>query len=140
MKKTMSRISRFVLLAGAFIAAAIPLKLQATPYASCVTNNNGTIQFYINEPGATVVVSYEDGSTNANFNGQTTGLNVVAGAQSFALGTNTSYSILVYKVGTGSPTLIKQVAIAGNPRGVDVNKNTASPYFGRVYEVDGIAS
>jgi hypothetical protein len=43
----------------------------------------------------------------------------------------------VTKIGSGSPSLIKSMPISGNPRGVDVNKNTASPYFGRVYECNG---
>ena len=52
-------------------------------------------------------VSFIDGSTSncfiteANFNGITTGLNVASGAQSFALGGHTSYTIAVSKVGTG---------------------------------------
>src|ERR1039458_8488044 len=86
---------------------------------------------------ATVVVTYEDGTTNASFNGITSGINVPAGQLSFLLGAHSSYAITVTKIGSGSPSLIKSMPISGNPRGVDVNKNTASPYFGRVYECNG---
>lgn len=110
---------------------------QATPYASCVTNSAGTIKFYINEGGANVTVTYEDGSTNANFDGITQGTNTPAGMTNFLLGTHTSYKISVTKIGSGTPSLIKSLTLSGNPRGVDVNKNVASPYFGRVYEVNG---
>jgi hypothetical protein len=139
MKKT-SIISRIVLLAAALAAVAVPFNLKATPYASCLTNNGGNIQFYLNESNATIVVTYEDGTTNANFNGITSGTNVPAGQLSFLLGAHSSYAITVTKIGSGSPSLIKTLALPGatvNPRGVDVNKNTASPYFGRVYEVSG---
>jgi hypothetical protein len=42
----------------------------------------------------------------------------------------------VYKLGSGSPSLVASQAY-GTPRGVDVNKNPASPYFGRVYLANG---
>ena len=107
-------------------------KAVATPYASCITNNNGTIQFYLNESGGNVTVTYNDGTTNANFNGFTTGTNLPSGPQSFALGAHTTYTISVVKVGTGSALLI-QSKVNGTPRGIDVNKRGASPYFGNVY-------
>src|ERR1017187_9059634 len=130
-------IRRVMLLTAALATAVAPLNLKATPYASSLTNNAGTIQFYLNESNATVVVTYEDGTTNASFNGITSGINVPAGQLSFLLGAHSSYAITVTKIGSGSPSLIKSMPISGNPRGVDVNKNTASPYFGRVYECNG---
>jgi hypothetical protein len=112
-------------------AIALPVHLaKATPYASGVTNTGGgTIQFYINEGGGVVTVTYEDGSTNAAFTGTTT---VAAGVYTFALGAHTSYSIQCYKVGAGVPTFIAS-SPAFTPRGMDVNKNPTSPYFGRIY-------
>ncbi|HEV2691696.1 MAG TPA: hypothetical protein VG347_02255 [Verrucomicrobiae bacterium] len=120
-------------------AALFTQRAGATPYAGSLTNNNGTIQFYLNEAGSTVLVTYEDGSTNSILNGVTS-INVPAGLTNFLLGAHTSYAVTVTKVGSGTPSLIKSVALSGstvNPRGIDVNKNTASPYFGRVYEVSG---
>ena len=135
MKLSSMRISVCVAVALATVASV--QNLQATPYASSLTNNAGTIQFNLNEPGSTVVVTYEDGTTNASFNGLTTGTNLPAGQQSFLLAAHSSYAITVTKVGTGTPSLIKSLPLTGNPRGVDVNKNVASPYFGRVYQANG---
>jgi hypothetical protein len=104
---------------------------KATPYASGVTNNNGTIQFILNEGGGTVSVVFEDGTTN------TMGV-LPSGAQSFPLGAHTSYSIYVTKLGNGTPVLIStdtnQFNVWNSPRGVDVNKNAKLGYlFGRTY-------
>ncbi len=112
---------------------------QATPYASCITNSGtgGTnVSFYLNESGGNVTITYEDGTTNVNWNGVTTGTNVPAGVTNFSLAGHTSYTLTVFKIGTGAPSVIKSFG-AGTPRGVDVNKNPASPYFGRVYLVNG---
>ncbi|HEV2328453.1 MAG TPA: hypothetical protein VGY56_06660 [Verrucomicrobiae bacterium] len=123
--------------------------VKATPYASCITNNNGTIQFYLNESGGTVVVTYGDGATNVNFDGQVTGLNLPSGLYSFSMGAETSYAIAVTKMGTGSAgiepnviqntngvpilTTVTNLFVIGDPRGLAVNINPASPYFGRIY-------
>lgn len=119
--------------------------VKATPYASEITNNNGTIQFYINESGGNVTVTYEDGSTNENFNGVTTGTNVAAGPYSFSLTDNsivhTSYTISIFKIGSGKAGLVPTpfqtphtfFFSKGSFRGVDVNKNPESPDFGQIY-------
>ena len=111
---------------------------QAHPYASGITNNSGTIQFILNESGGNVTVVYEDGSTNAFFNGVTTGLNMTKGTTNFALNGHTSFTIYVSKAGNGAPTLnssdTDQFAVWNLPRGVDVNKNAKIGYlFGRTY-------
>jgi hypothetical protein len=118
-----------------------PAFSRATPYASGVTNNAGTITFYLNESGANIKVTYEDGTTNAGLNGLTTGTNLAAGPYSFGLGAHTSYSIAVSKTGSGVAGLIDSpiqdtngyMYILGDLRGVDVNKNPTSPYFGHIY-------
>jgi len=132
MKKT-SIVSRALLCAATMTAMAVlPSRVMATPYASEVTNSAGTIQFYLNESNAVVVVTYEDGTTNANFNGLTTGTNLLKGAQTFALGSHSSYQIAVSKGGTGTASLTATHAVAA-PRGVDVNRIVNSPNFGQVY-------
>jgi hypothetical protein len=105
---------------------------SATPYASCLTNNAGTIQFYLNESNATIVVTYEDGTTNANFNGITTGTNLLKGLQSFSLAGHASYTITVTKNGSGSSSLLATYPI-NNAGGVDVNHIPNSRFFGQVY-------
>ncbi len=111
------------------------VKLYATPYASCLTNNAGTIQFYLNEGGANVTVTYEDSSVDPNYNGTTTGLNLASGLHSFALGSHTSYSISVFKAGSGVASIIQTMS-ASTPRGIDVNKRPQSPFFGYVYAIN----
>ncbi|MGH7978659.1 MAG: hypothetical protein ACREE6_04745, partial [Limisphaerales bacterium] len=132
--------------------------VKATPYASCVTNNNGTIQFYLNESGGRAVVTFDDGTTNNIFeviNAGTntpgaflTGTNMVSGEYGFSLGSHGSYAIAVTKFGTGAPGLMPNFIQAtntsvdpgnyvlqgfGDPRGLAVNDNPVSPYFGRIY-------
>src|SRR5690348_11261114 len=107
----------------------------AHPYASGITNENGTIHFVLNEGGGTVSVIFEDKSTNQ--------LGVLpAGQQSFALGAHTSFAIYVTKLGDGTPAMISSDAntnsVWGTPRGVAVNPNPAmGNLFGRVYVGSG---
>ena len=81
--------------------------VSATPYASGITNDNGTIRFIMNEAGATVTVVYtDDGTTNTSFDGVSTGLNQAKGPASFDLLGHNSYKITCYKSGNGTPFLI----------------------------------
>ena len=109
--------------------------MKATPYASCITNNAGVISFYLNESGGNVTVTYEDNSTNASYNGISTGINLASGPHSFTLTPHTSYTISVFKIGSGSGNVITTMA-AATPRGIDVNKRPGSPYFGFVYAMN----
>ena len=135
------KTTQLTFLPGRFAKLALPvaavalaaLVAQATPYASGLTNNaNGTMSFYLNEGGGNVTITYGDGSTNSNYNGVTTGTNLATGAYAFSLGSQTNYTISVYKLGAGVPTLITN-SISFTPRGINVNKHPGSPYFGRVY-------
>ncbi len=72
----------------------------ATPYASSVTNDSGTIRFVLNEAGTTVYAVFNDGSTNL--------MGVLSkGAASFALGGHTNYAIYCTKAGSGTPVKIR---------------------------------
>ena len=150
MKKITTIMNRRILsLTAALSVALMQSSLHATPYASSISNDgSGNISFYINESGGTVVVTYEDGSTNANFNGQTTGINTPSGQYSFSLSGHSTYNITVNKTGTGAASLESNVIQAANtygpatnhilqhwifPRDVAVNANPTSPYFGRIY-------
>ncbi len=121
-------------LAVAFAVLSLASVARATPYASCITNTAGTISFYLNESNANITVTYDDGSTNANFNGVSTGVGLNPGVKSFSLAGHTTYSISVTKT---NPALGVILATGrSNARGVDVNKNPVSPYFGNVYSVN----
>ena len=140
MKTTHPRIGLFfalMLLISAFTS-------HAHPYASGITNDNGTIRFVLNEAGGNVTVTYEDGSTNASYDGQTTGLGQPAGTNnSFALGAHSSFKIQVAYVGNGVAKQISSDAANntggyGAIRGIDVNKNpTNGNLFGRTYVGNG---
>lgn len=129
----MKKLTSVLILAAGLLAATTA---EATPFASCISNINNTVYFNLNEPGGNVTVTYEDGSTNANFNGVTTGLNLPVGYQNFSLVGHTSYNISVYKVGSGSPSVIKNIA-RNTGRGIVANVKPTSPYFGYVYSVIG---
>jgi len=122
------KIAAFLALAALLFTGLVA---QAHPYASGVTNDNGTIRFFLNESGGTVYVVFEDNTTN--------NLGVLnKGPRSFALGTHTSYSIYVHKDGNGTPALISTDSftnsIWNSPRGVAVNKNPKiGNVFGRIY-------
>lgn len=125
-------------IAGIVGSAVLVQNIHATPYASGLTNNNGTVSFYLNEGGGNVTVTYEDGTTNPSLNGFTTGTNLPTGLQSFSLAGHTGYAISVAKIGSGVPT---QISVDTNvfclwpsPRGVSANQNPQyGSLFGRVY-------
>ncbi|HEY3863904.1 MAG TPA: hypothetical protein VGO59_18670 [Verrucomicrobiae bacterium] len=114
--------------------------MNASPYASGVTNNSGTIQYYLNSatPGMVVTVTtYPSGGHPA-----LTPAMPAQGLNSFPLGGDTSYSISVFAVGSGAPAL-ETIAPAnvGNtnwsspdPRGIAVDTTpTNGSTFGAVY-------
>ncbi len=129
----MKKLTSVLILAGGLLAA---VTANATPFASCISNINNTVYFNLNEPGGNVTVTYEDGSTNANFDGKVTGLNLPVGYQNFSLVGHSSYAISVYKVGSGSPSVTKNIA-RNTGRGIVGNVRPTSPYFGYVYSVIG---
>jgi hypothetical protein len=68
------------------------------------------LSFYLNEGGGNVTITYEDGSTNANYDGARTGTNLTSGRYTFSLGAHTGYAISVYKAAAGVPTLTAGIA------------------------------
>src|SRR5687767_8752569 len=130
--------SRIFSLAGAVCAAffLIVCSTNATPYASGVSVNAGTVSFTLNEAADNVRVDF-DGATSTQDLGA-----LPAGRHSFQLGTATTFEIVVQKFGTLGYTLGAVAQISSdsnvvnrfvNQRGVAVNKNPASPAFGRIY-------
>ena len=126
------KIAYRLCIAAAVLAAAFSIQtLQASPFASGVVNNSGTINFILNEGGGNVYVVFENGTTNS--------MGVLAkGAQSFSLGGHTSYAIYVVKSGNGTPSQISTdtdiFANWNSPRGVAANQNPKiGNLFGRVY-------
>ena len=120
-----------------------PTNPGAAPYASGVTNSNGTIRSTSNSTptGMTVMVTtYPSGNHPA-----LTPSTPAQGLNSFPLGADTSYAISVVAIGSGAPSLQSIASVntsqtiwgngaATDPRGLNVNcypKN--GPAFGTVY-------
>ncbi|MGI8965234.1 MAG: hypothetical protein ACR2H1_03995, partial [Limisphaerales bacterium] len=103
----------------------------ASPYATSLTNNAGTISFILNESADNVkIISNNCAITN----------NLCAlpkGTTSTKLGIAGIFKVVVTK---SAPAIYTQTSVDTNslvtfnsPRGVTVNQNPASPYFGRIY-------
>jgi|GEM_PF-983726 len=151
-----SKIRQILAMAVAVLAAAFSIQtLQASPYASELNYNSGagTVSFYLNESGGNVKVTYEDGTTNATFDGvSATATNLTKGLKSFSMGGHTGYAIAVTKTGNGLPAQISVDTAANansftnytywnSPRGVAVNSNPKiGKLFGRVYVGNSAAS
>jgi hypothetical protein len=132
----------FILLAAALL---FPSVMRATPYATSLTNNAGTISFRLNESADSVDVVY----TNLSAVLVTNSLGALpAGLAVNALGVPGTFSVIVSK--QGAPGYVSGAALQistdtvtngtstnvmrfNSPRGVAVNQNPASPYFGRIY-------
>ena len=131
--------------------------LQATPYASAVTNDSGTIRFILNEDAGSVVVLLDSGTVTNDLGALT------KGAQSFSLAGATNFQIRVSKTSgngfthpTGASSTLNSLSYPRGtilqtssdadsllsfnlPRGMTVNRNPKSPYFGRVYVANSSA-
>ncbi len=111
-------------------------RLQATPYASGITNNAGTVSYILNESADSVKVVFDGGGI-----GNTNDLGAMTkGVHSFSLDAHTSWQIEVKK---SSAQIWTQISADTNvfnqffsPRSAAVNRNPASPYFGRVYVME----
>jgi hypothetical protein len=123
---------------------------KATPYASGLTNNAGTVSFVLNEAADEVKIIF--GGTTNSLGAQP------AGTVTAAVGASNPFSVLVSKIsGSGYKTTVTNnpgaLSIAGKiqistdpllsrfptPRGLAVNRNPASPFFGRVYVANSTA-
>ncbi len=110
---------------------------QAHPYATGITNNSGTIQFTLNESADNVSVRFDNNTSTNNLGA------LGAGPQSFLLTTHTNFSIVVFKAGSGTPSQLSSdtnnFVKFNSPRGIAINTNGGSQYFGRVYVANSAA-
>ena len=99
----------------------------ATPFATCLTNNAGTVSFRLNEAADTVKVIWAGGASVTNLGAKAKGLTVTN------LGVVTSpFQVQVIKTGNNTIATNNQVAF-NSPRAVAVNYNPKSPNFGRTF-------
>jgi hypothetical protein len=148
--RSIKTIAKLVALVAGCVVTTVS---QASPYASAVTNDSGTVSFILNESADNVKVIF--GATTNDVGA------LAAGSHSFSLGAVDPVKVQVTKVsgvgwktpaGTnlthsvGTNSLVSPwagrlwISDSNNPltryptpRGVAVNRNPASPYFGRVY-------
>lgn len=128
---------RWLLSCAAVVLFALTIPVaKAAPYACEVTNVAGNVQFYLGESANDVSVIFDDGAATNDLGA------LAAGSNSFALGVHTNYAIVVSKAGTGAWGQISVDATNNSfygPRGVGVNRNPGSSFFGRIYVVNGSA-
>lgn len=118
------------------IAVLSRYEARAVPYASCITNNGGTVSYYLNEAASNVKVIF-DGNTGTNNLGAQT-----KGPHSFSLGSYSSYAIVV---SNSAPTAWTKTSEDTNTllqfnygRGITVNYHPQDArLFGRIYIANG---
>jgi len=125
----------------ASVALLTPSPAKAVPYATALTNDAGTISFRLNESAAVVKI-ISNGGAAINELGA-----LPAGLHTFALGISGTFQVSVFKsspAGFATPVGPNRSAILqistntvvtrfNSPRGLAVNTDPASAYFGRVY-------
>jgi WD40 repeat protein len=132
-------------------AIALPMLASATPYATLLTNNAGVISFRLNESGfVTIITTNSSGNLVTNDIGNRT-----QGLTATNIGNLGNFTVIVSKTnnpgwvsggtlqisvdGTNTVTLATNLTRFNSPRGVAVNKNPASPFFGRIYVANSAA-
>ncbi len=142
MKPATKNLIPFAVRPWALTTCALALASQlapATPYATSLTNDSGIVSFRLNQTTGTndtvLVLSSSGTVTNvlqrpaadpANVLQRgliVTNLGIVAG----------TFRVQINHLGSGQPATNSPVISISAPRGVAVNKNPASPYFGWVY-------
>jgi hypothetical protein len=107
--------------------------VSATPFASCLTNTGASITFRLNESADSVKIIHS-GDTVTNDLGA-----LPAGLTAVPLAVTGPYKVIVAKYGSGAISQLGASVSFNSPRGVAVNNNPASPYFGRVYVANSAA-
>ena len=134
-KSFLSPFFTITLMALAVILPGAP-RVLAAPFASAVTNRAGVVSFILNEAADNVKI-ISSGGTITNDLGA-----LPRGSNGFNLGISGVYSVVVFKNGAPGYTqaAINQISVDSNPllrfpngRGVAINRDPMSPYFGRVY-------
>ena len=136
------------LFSAVILLSSISLQLQARPYASGLTNSGAAISFRLNESADSVKVISAGGTVTNDLGA------LDAGPHTFPLTISGPYEVQVFKVsepGFIAPIAPNRGAVLqigtdtnttrfNQPRGLAVNTDPASPYFGRVYVANGAAA
>lgn len=132
----MKKLFHTLLLSACIAAVLTATSAQATPYATALTNTGSSISFRLNESADSVKIISDGGATTNDLGA------LAAGLHNPALSIAGPFQVEVRK----GPSLgylqglANQISDDANrwvrfnaPRGVAVNQNPASPYFGRIY-------
>ncbi|PYI99851.1 MAG: hypothetical protein DME25_22015 [Verrucomicrobia bacterium] len=103
----------------------------ANPYATDLSNTGSSITFRLNEAADDVKIIYNSGATTNDLGP------VPSGLFTAFVSISGPYQIVVSKTGSGVISQIGTNVPFGSPRGVAVNVNPTSQYFGRVYVSNG---
>lgn len=130
----------------AFLATGLSAVIaHATPYATELANTSGTVSFTLNEAADNVKITYSSTTTVLG--------PLAAGSYSTNIGATSPFAVEVtknggigYKTAT-APNVAGKIQIStdpllsifNSPRGVAVNKNPGSPFFGRIYVANSAA-
>lgn len=139
--KTKTMLTRLIApgLALALGVALLSPTAQATPYATELGYSAGAVSFTLNEAADVVYIIF--GSTTTNIGP------LAAGSYSTNVGATTPFSVKVQKTSAAgykvpsAPGVASKLQIStdpvlsrfNSPRGVAVNRNPGSPFFGRIY-------
>lgn len=127
---------QFLALTSVSLLLASALIVQATPYATSLTNAAGTISFRLNESANSVTIIGNVGTLTTDLGPKSAGL-TVTNLSATGL-TGGVFQVVVRKSGLNVLTGIATNSM-NSPRGVAVNTRPASPYFGRVYVANSAA-
>jgi hypothetical protein len=111
-------------------------RAYATPYASSITNSGSSISFRLNESADSVKIISNGGATTNDLGARPFGLTVtnLAIIGTFYIEVSKGPSLGYLNGVTNQISADTNVLLRFNaPRGVAVNRNPASPYFGRIY-------
>ena len=109
----------------------LPRLAQGTPYATEITSTGFSISFRLNEAADNVKVITDNGTVTHDLD------NLPAGLFTASISTTGAFQVVVSKNTSGPISQIGTNIPFGSPRGVAVNVNPTSPYFGRVYVSNG---
>jgi hypothetical protein len=143
---TLMRIMRYFIIV--LLLSCISLQIQARPYATGLTNESGAISFRLNESADGVLVVSGGGAVTNDLGA------LDAGLHTFALTVSGPFEVHVTKSsppGFITPISANRGAVLqigtdtnstrfNQPRGLVVNTDPASPYFGRIYVSNGAST
>lgn len=130
-----SSVLRPILLAVALAASTAP-QAYAVSYATSLTNTGSAVSFRLNEPADVVKVIYNGGSSVLNLGARPAGITTtnvaITGTFQVEVAKTAGAGYLqgtVLQISSDANTLLQWE----QPVGVAINRNPASPYFGRIY-------